>query len=79
MLTALEEKLHPEAKQPDKDQERERYKVLATAKRLRIEGHADEAWGAAVQALSDSNASGWARFYDGGSRIDICQIGRAHV
>lgn len=73
MLTALEEKLHPEAKQPDKDQERERYKVLATAKRLRIEGHADEAWGAAVQALSDSNASGWARFYDGGSRIDICQ------
>lgn len=73
MLTVLEEQLHTKARQPDKNLEREKYKMLAEAKKLRLEGHKDEAWKAAIQALSDSSASGWVRFYDGGSRIDICQ------
>lgn len=55
-------------------QERERDKVLAEAKSLLAEGRKEDAWAKTMEYLSESSASGWARYYDGGSRINACEM-----
>ena len=73
MTKALVEILNPEENIKGR-QERERDKVLAEAKRLLTEGRKEDAWAKTMEYLSESSASGWARYYDGGSRINACEM-----
>lgn len=74
LLKSLQEMLQPEAPTPSAGSDRERDQKLAEAKALLEEGQTNAAWKAAMEALSDSTQSGWSRFYDGGSRINICKV-----
>ena len=73
LLISLNEILKPSVLESEKGHKRERENLLAQAKKMRETGRNAEAWTTAIDALSDSSASGWARYYDGGSRLDICK------
>lgn len=73
LLTSLDGILKLPVLESEKVHKREREDLLAQAKRLREAGRNAEAWTTAIDALADSSASGWARYYDGGSRLDICK------
>lgn len=74
LLKSLDEVLLPKESTPSDDSGRERDQKLAEAKALLEKGQISAAWNAAMEALSDSTQSGWSRFYDGGSRINICKV-----
>lgn len=73
MTKALDEILNSEEK-TEVRQERERDKLLAEAKSLLAEGRKEDAWAKTMEYLGESSASGWARYYDGGSRINACEM-----
>lgn len=73
MEKALEELLN-KVERPKKESKRERDKTMAEAQRLLAEGRKEEAWEKTLEYLSDSSASGWSRFYDGGTRINACEM-----
>lgn len=74
LLKSLDEMMQPKSQKQSTDSDRERDQKLAEAKTLLEKGKTLDAWNAAVEALSDSTPSGWSRFYDGGSRINICKM-----
>lgn len=73
LLKSLDEMAQPKSQEQSTTSDRERDQKLAVTKDLRKKGKKAEAWSAAMEALADSTPSGWSRFYDGGSRIDICK------
>lgn len=73
MASALDELLSNVGK-PKEKEERERDKIMAEAKRLFAEGRKEDAWAKTMEYLSESSASGWSRFYDGGTRINACEM-----
>jgi len=72
-LKFLDEIMQTTSQQQSTTSVRERNQKLADAKAFREKGKLKDAWKAAMEALADSTPSGWSRFYDGGSRIDICK------
>lgn len=54
--------------------ERERDKILAEARTLLATGYKDDAWSKTMEYLCESSPSGWARYYDGGTRINACEM-----
>ncbi len=73
MTKALDEMLSQGAESKDKI-ERERDKILAEARTLLATGHKDDAWDKTMEYLCESSPSGWARYYDGGTRINACEM-----
>lgn len=73
MTKALDELLNPREVSKD-SQERERDKILSEAKTLLELGRIDDAWAKTMEYLCDSSPSGWARSYDGGTRINACAM-----
>lgn len=73
MTKALDEMLSQGAESKDKI-ERERDKLLAEARTLLATGHKDDAWDKTMEYLCESSPSGWARYYDGGTRINACEM-----
>ena len=82
LLDGLEKMLSSSTAKEETEYSREWELQLATAEKLRKSGREQEAWAATIEALADSSSSGWARFNDGGSRLDICnelqKIDREH-
>lgn len=68
------EKLLSKTEEPQKNRERERDKILAEAQSLLDGGLKEEAWAKTMEYLGESSASGWSRFYDGGTRINACEM-----
>ena len=68
------ENLLIKTEEPQKNSERVRDKILAEAHRLFDEGLKEDAWAKTMEYLRESSASGWSRFYDGGSRINACEM-----
>lgn len=73
MKKSLDEMLSQGEESKDK-QERERDKILAEARILLATGHKDDAWAKTMEYLCESTPSGWARYYDGGTRINACEM-----
>lgn len=73
MTKALDEMLNSEEESKDK-QIRERDKILAEARALLEDGRKEDAWAKTMEYLCDSSPSGWARSYDGGTRINACEM-----
>ena len=73
MTMSLDELLNPGEDTKDK-QERERDKILAEARALLEDGRKEDAWARTMEYLCDSSPSGWARSYDGGTRINACEM-----
>lgn len=73
MEKALENMLS-KTEEPQKNIERARDKILAEAHGLLDEGLKEDAWAKAMEYLGESSASGWSRFYDGGTRINACEM-----
>ena len=73
MEKALENLLN-KTEEPQKNRERERDKILAEAHGLLDEGLKEDAWAKTMEYLGESSASGWSRFYDGGTRINACEM-----
>ena len=73
MAKALDEMLSSEGESKD-IRERERDKILTEARTLLEEGRRDDAWAKTMEYLCESSASGWARYYDGGTRINACEM-----
>lgn len=49
-------------------------KLYIEAEGLFLQNKKLEAWDKAMEALTTSSSAGWARFYDGGTRIKACQL-----
>lgn len=49
-------------------------KLYVEAEGLFLQNKKLEAWDKAMEALTTSSSAGWARFYDGGTRIKACQL-----
>lgn len=49
-------------------------KLYIEAESLFSQNKKIEAWDKAMEALAASSSAGWARFYDGGTRIKACQL-----
>lgn len=50
-------------------------KVLcAEAEELLSAGRKEEAWVKGIEAVEESDESGWVRYYDGGTRLDACKV-----
>lgn len=73
MERALAESLSKNVK-PKEQPEREGDKIMAESKMLLADGRKEDAWAKMMEYLSDSSASGWSRFYDGGTRINACEM-----
>ncbi len=73
LMTALDKTLSGSVKE-NKRSQRERDKVIADTNSLLQDGRKEEAWTKAMEALDASSPSGWARYYDGGSRIDAVSL-----
>ena len=54
--------------------ERDRDKIMTEARMFLSEGRKEDAWAKTMEYLTNSNSSGWARYYDGGSRINACKM-----
>lgn len=48
--------------------------LILQAKELLKKGNREKAWNIAKEALYTSNIYGWARYYDGGTRINACKL-----
>ena len=73
MKKSLDEMLSQGEESKEK-QERERDKLLAEARILLATGHKDDAWAKTMEYLCESSPSGWDRYYDGGTRINACEM-----
>lgn len=56
------------------NQKRERDKLIAEARTLLEAGRKNDAWAKTMEYLGESSSSGWARYYDGGTRINACEM-----
>ena len=78
LLNKLEEMSKPAAdvKSDDsnKDYYRESDSLTAEAKEMLALGDKTIAWDKAMEALAASSPTGWAKFYDGGTRLKACQL-----
>lgn len=56
------------------DSLRDSDKVLAVAREQLAKGEREEAWESTMDALSRSSKMGWAKNYDGGTRLNACSM-----
>lgn len=78
LLKKLEEMSKPKAdvklEKSNKDYYRESDSLTAEAKEMLALGDKTAAWDKAMEALAASSPAGWAKFYDGGTRMKACQL-----
>ena len=77
MVAALEKALSDGDADADDGQHGDRdefKKKLAAIKQLAEAGDKEKAWNDAITLLAEGRSSGWVRYYDGGTRIDTCQL-----
>ena len=78
LLKKLDEISKPKADvkldESNKDYYRESDSLTAEAKELLALGDKTAAWDKAMEALAASSPAGWAKFYDGGTRMKACQL-----
>lgn len=78
LLKKLEEMSKPKAdvklEESNKDYYRESDSLTAEAKEMLALGDKTAAWDKAMEALAASSPAGWAKFYDGGTRMKACQL-----
>lgn len=51
-----------------------KFQELIEAEKLLHDGEKDAAWEATLKFISDNRPAGWARYYDGGKRIEACKL-----
>lgn len=78
LLEKLEELSKPKANvksdESKKDYYRESDSLTTEAREMLALGDKNKAWDKAMEALAASSAAGWAKFYDGGTRMKACQL-----
>lgn len=74
LLKGLDGMLHGARKASDENSREERDETLSEARDLLRAGHKEKAWIKTMEALEGSRSAGWARYYDGGSRLNICSL-----
>lgn len=78
LLKKLEEMSKPtvdvKSEESNKDYYRKSDSLTTEAKEMLALGNKNAAWDKAMDALAASSSAGWAKFYDGGTRMNACQL-----
>ena len=71
---ALDEILNTPIKKTETESLNGALQNLSVAQELLNDGRKSEAWKTIISMLEETNSSGWVRYYDGGTRIQACQM-----
>ena len=78
LLKKLEEMSKPtvdvKSEESNKDYYRKSDSLTTEAKEMLALGNKNAAWDKAMDALAASSSAGWAKIYDGGTRMNACQL-----